>query len=477
MNIKLTKIEKYLLFIPLLFVIAFKAPHLGLPYFWDEAWSYFPAVYKMYETGPGLLPGDLPLWLAKGHPLFFFFIASSWMRLTGTSVFWVHVLPLLISLGTLTSLYFLLKKHVNGTASIIAVLLLSVQSLFLAQAAMLLPEMMITLLLVLSTDMYLRKKYIAWAVIASAMVLTKETSIVFVGGFLLFHLLTYLKRGKESHKYIRESILLLSPVFIYALFLFLHKKEFGSYLFQDHVGYIKLDRSSILHKLEIASTFIFLRYGRNVIFFTLLAALIYTLFRDKKVEHGKLLGLLLLQIIIFLLFSSVNFYTHRYMLSLMTLFIIGAAVILRQARLKNNIINAVVIICITGIPLYFTFTKKSNADSDLGYIEVVKTHQKMVEFCEEKKWHDKPVAASFNLIFCLRNPHLGYLSDEKGFSDVKNLGRFRDSEIFLFESTGADHKEEIDTIKQEYIMIKEHRIKHAWGEIYADPSIPQKKEF
>ena len=53
------------LIIPIGLLLIIQIPNLSLPYFWDEAWSYFPAIYKMYEIGPGLLPGDLPLWDAK----------------------------------------------------------------------------------------------------------------------------------------------------------------------------------------------------------------------------------------------------------------------------------------------------------------------------------------------------------------------------------------------------------------------------
>ena len=145
--VKNLKLGNYIFIIPLLFVLVVKIPHLSLPYFWDEAWSYFTAVHKMYESGPGMLPGDLPLRIAKGHPLFFFFIHSLWMRIFGTSVTGIHILSLIISLSTLLTTYFLVKKHVNQNAALLAITLLSVQSLFLAQATMVLPEMLLTLLL------------------------------------------------------------------------------------------------------------------------------------------------------------------------------------------------------------------------------------------------------------------------------------------------------------------------------------------
>lgn len=462
------KIENYLFLLTLLFVIIVKFPHLGVPYFWDEAWSYFPAVFKMYETGPGLLPGALPLWDAKGHPLFFFFLSSSWMRMVGTSVFWVHVLPFIISLGTLTATYFLVKKHANKWAANIAVLLLSVQSLFLAQATMLLPEMLITLLLLLSIDFYLRKKY--WWVIlfASLMVMTKETSIVFIGGFLLFHLFVYLRPGKDSRKYIWETLLLLIPILVYGTFLILHKKEFGSFFFEDHVGYIKLSWPAIVKKLQIATGIIYTRYGRNTILLATLISTALILFKKKKIVNGKLLGLLLFQTVVFLIFSALNFYTQRYMLSLMTLFMVIAGILIQQAKFKNKITNWVIVALISGIPLIYSFTKKSSSDSDLGYVEVVKTHQEMVKYCEEQGWQNKPIAASFNLIFCLRNPHLGYVSSEKGFTNITNIEKFSEAEICLIESTFYDNSLLLDSIKKEKKLLREFKLKHAWGEIYTN---------
>lgn len=462
----LSKIQNSFFILPLLFVAIVKAPHLALPYFWDEAWSYFPAVFKMYENGPGLLPGALPLWDAKGHPLFFFFLSSIWMKIVGTSVFWVHILPLLISISTLLVSYFLVKKIAGTWAANITILLLSVQSLFLAQASMLLPEMLISLLLILCINLYLREKYFWFVLVASIMVLTKETSIVFVGGFLLFHLFVNLKPGNEARKYIGQSFLLLLPLLVYGLFLVLHKKEFGSYFFEDHMGYIKLSFPEILRKLQIATGIIYTRYGRNMILFATLIALVFILVKKKKLKGAKLLSLILLQTTVFLIFSALNFYTQRYMLVLLGLFTILAGVILQQAKFKNEIVNVILIITIVAIPTFYTFTKKSNSDSDLGYVEAVKIQREMVRFCEEQNWQDKNIAASFNLIFALRNPHLGFISGEKGFSEVTNWGNFREAKIFLNECTFFDYRTQLDSVKNETALFKEFQLKHSWGEVY-----------
>lgn len=464
----LDQIKKHFLYFPLLFVIIVKIPHLSLPYFWDEAWSYFPAAYKMFKAGPGLLPGALLLSEAKGHPLFFFFITSLWMKLVGTSVFGIHILPLIISLGTLVATYLMVKRHVNIKAANIAVLLLSVQSLFLAQATMLLPEMLISLFLVISFDFYLQKKYWFFALFASLMVMTKETAIVFTGGFLFFHFITHIKSEARKRKLISESIILSIPLIVYGVFLFLHKKAFGSFFFEDHIGYIQLNLTNTLIKLKSATGILFTRYGRNLILLAVIASLLFLWLKKKKLENAQLLSLILMQTILFLLFSSLNFYTPRYMLSILVLFMISGGVLLSQIEFRNNLIHTLIIAILVATSTIYSFTKKSNLDSNLGYVETTKIMQQMVQYCEEQKWQDMPVAASFNMIFALRDPSLGYLSGDEGFSNVKDLTHLKEASIFIFDSTSPDALPIIDSIKNENTQETDFQTDHAWGKIYTN---------
>lgn len=461
-------LERYFILIPILFIVIVKIPHMHLPYFWDEAWSYFPAIFKMYETGPGLLPGALPLWDAKGHPLFFFFVASGWMKLVGTGITAMRILPLAISIGVLLSIYFMLKRHVSLRAANIATILLVVQQLFLAQAAMLLPEMMVTLFLVLSIDAYLRRKYLLYILFASAMVMTKETSIVFAGTFLLFHLFDYLKPGKLSRQYILESLLMLTPIAVYGVFLLLHKKEFGSYLFEDHVGYISLTGKAVFHKINLGIRAVCISSGKWLILVAVIFTFLIQVMTGKNISIPKISTLILLITIIFVVFSALNFYTTRYMLGMLSLFIVLAAISLSKVEGINKWIFATFIGILAIVPLYYSLTKKSNADSDLGFVETVKVHQEMVKFMEEQGWKEKPIAASFNMIFALRDANLGYVSSKEGFSNVKNMGKFREAEIFINESTFYNYRSELDTVKQEKILLKRFENKHAWGEIYVN---------
>lgn len=464
----LKKIETYFIILPILFLWIVKLPYLHLPFFWDEAWSYFPAIQKMHETGPGLLPGALPLWDAKGHPLFFFFISSVWMNVTGLNIFLLRLLPMLISSGVLVASWALLKRHVSLAAANIGILLIAVQQLFLAQAAMFLPEMLVALLLVISLNAYLSRNFWIFIMSGTAMVMTKETSIVFIATFLITHLLYYLKPGRESRPYIIESVQIAVPLLSYIGFLILHKLEFGSWFFDDHLGYITISISEVMRKIQIALSGILVNWGRAIILIATLVALGLICFRRGNCKLSSFIIVILLLMITFIAFSSLNFYTQRYMLSMIVLFMIIASSVISKAGFQNKVINLAIVLILTAIPAFYSFTKKSNADSDLGYIEVVQLHMEMVEFMEDQGWKDEPISASFNMIFALRNPNLGYTRTNEGFTNVKDIKNFRQSRIFVHESTFYDDRSQIDSIKSEMLLLKRFENKHAWGEIYID---------
>jgi hypothetical protein len=466
----LKKTETYFLILPILFLWIVKLPHLNLPFFWDEAWSYFPAIQKMYETGPGMLPGAIPLWDAKGHPLFFFFISSMWMKVTGLNIFLLRLLPMFISTGVLVSSWALLKRHVSLTAANIGITLISVQQLFLAQAAMFLPEMLVALLLVITLNAYLSRNLWIFILAGTAMVMTKETSIVFIATFLLSHFIYYLKPGRESRPYIIESTIIAVPLLSYIGFLILHKLEFGSWFFDDHLGYINISISEVMRKIQIALSGILVNWGRAIILIAALGALGLSFFKKGNSGISSLISVTLLLMVTFIAFSSFNFYTQRYMLSMIVLFIIIASSMISKAGFRNKVINLAILAILTAVPTFYSFTKKSNADSDLGYIEVVQLHLEMVEFMEDQGWKNEPVSASFNMIFALRNPNLGYTQTDEGFTNVKDIKNFRQSRIFVHESTFYDDRSQLDSIKSEMLLLKRFENKHAWGEIYIDPA-------
>ncbi|HAH22156.1 MAG TPA: hypothetical protein DCL77_00020, partial [Prolixibacteraceae bacterium] len=161
--------------------LAVKIPHLGLPYFFDETSSYFPAIQEMAKAGPNMLPGTIPLSFSKGHPLFFYFLASLWMKfIASDSLILMRLFPLIVSLIALYVFHRFAKRNINLLLANIAVLLLSLQPLFLAQSSLVLPEILLFTLFMLSFDSYLSHSFGLYALYGTLLMLTKESGVVFI---------------------------------------------------------------------------------------------------------------------------------------------------------------------------------------------------------------------------------------------------------------------------------------------------------
>jgi 4-amino-4-deoxy-L-arabinose transferase-like glycosyltransferase len=464
MNIIKHFLKNYgILIVSVTFIIAIKIPHLNLPYSWDEAWSYLPAVLKMAENGPSILPASIELLDSKGHPLLFYFIISGWIKLYTTQIWWVRIMPLLISAILPVAIYFILLKHTSKPVANTSVVLFSVQSLFLAQATLILPEVLLTLFLFVTIHYFLLNRWTLFALFATLMVLTKETGLVFAIGFGLFYF--FENRHRISTKQFWIPALFLSiPVCIYGLHLLLTYKAHGTFFFNEHLNYLTLEKGKLLRVLKSSAGILFTRYGRNSISTIAILSLIIILFRKKKIDYGKILLLFIIQIILLLIFTSVNFYTYRYMLPAFPMFI-GMSMILFHTTLKKPkylyySLNAVMIV----IPLCFSLTKKGKSDIDFGYAIYLPLHKEMVEFCEKQDWDDKVFAAEFNMVLALRDPFTGYHSELKGFK-TQHLPELKNADIVVLDSTGEwDDLPEDQNDK--FQLIKRFENKNHWGEIY-----------
>lgn len=452
---------------PVLILLIIQIPNLWLPYFYDEAWSYIPSIVKMKEAGPSLLPGVIPIDYCKGHPQFFFFISALWMKLVSGNIILMRLLPLLFSIGTILAIYLGLLKLANWESAFIASLLISVQSMFLAQAIFLLPEMLMTFLFVLSFFFFLDRRFLAYSITSTLMILTKETAIIFPVIFGIFYLLTLLKktnREKFRHRYL---LALMMPGIIYLLFLFLHYRAFGVVFYGDHLQYVLSDRPFILDKIHLAYTHILLDYGRRYIWICFIIGFIIWLM--QKPQNGSLVILGILSFLAFMSFSIFNFYSQRYGLVAIVLFIILAGFIVGQLRF-NQYIKVGITLILASVCLYYSLTEKQNADIDLGYVETIKIHKDLVQYCEENNFYDEPLSVSFNMIFALKEKDLGYVKGLREFTNVMDWKHYMKGHYYIYEST-MENNPTLEYAQQHFKLIKTFTRKHASGSIYENTSL------
>ena len=451
--------------VALVITIVVKIPHLGLPYFFDETFSYYPAILEMSKVGPGMMPGTIPLILSKGHPLFFYFLASLWLKfIAGNSIVLMRLFPLLISLVALYVFHRFARRHTNLLLANIAVVLLAVQPMFLAQASLVLPEILLFTLFMLSFDSYLSREFGLYSIFGSLIMLTKETGAVFIMVFGLTYLFENY-RNLKTHQFWCELAFLAVPVFVYAAFLILHYLKFGVFFFSDHLGYIIFDSAKVLFKFNSATSTLFLAHGRNVIFFTAILALGILLFQKKKIEYQRFLIISLAVLIPFLIFSILNFFTYRYILPVMGIMLLASLTLIQQIKTRIPAVNIAYLVCILSVPAYYTTTKRGHSDADLGYTEYLVVQQQMARYCEEQGWYDKEFGTGFNFALGLNNHFSGYRTTNGKFK-THSLPGIGNRDIIIYDST-MNPSEMTEDEKSKLTLIKRFVYKKHWGEIYS----------
>ncbi len=451
-------------------LIILKIPHLNLPFFWDEAWSYAPAVEKMYQAGPGLLPGKISDWYTRGHPLLFYFLSSLWIKIFGTSLIAVHSFPLLLSVLLLINIFYLGKIIYNETLGLISVLLFFVQSIFIAQSAMLLPEILMALLSVLTIIGYLTKKPMIEIIFGSLLVLTKETGIVLILCILLHRLILYfLIERKNIHffKFAKQLILSSIPVLIIIIFFIIQKIKMGYFFYPEHLGMLTLNVPMVINKFISIFNYMAIRQNRNIITFITLLGILYLFLRKKYLElDWKPIGFILLFILFYILFSAVNFFTIRYTLSIIPLYLIICDYVILSVVKKFKIVSLVIFIFIILFPFIYTYKTRNSSDNTLGYINNIIVHKQVVEFCEKENWYNTRISTHFLMTFNLKNPFLGYLSADKSFQQV-NTTIDENSEVIIISNIELNEKLKAIRSSDKYILINRFEEDNAWSEIYS----------
>lgn len=450
-----------LLSITILLVI--KIPHLGFPFSWDEAWSYYLAILKMAETGPTLLPGSIDIGNSRGHPLLFYFIMSSWIKLTPDIIWLKRIVPLLISVLVLLSFHRLVARHINLIAANLATPLLSVQSLFVAQASLILPEMLLTLFLILSLNSFLSGRYGLFAVWASLMVLTKETGVFFTGVFGLIYLVENRNLYKEP-KFWTNGMIMAIPLAVYGIFLILHTRAYGAPFFNEHLEYVVNESGRMRSKLRSATSNLATRYGRNTLSAVALVSLIVLAARRQKTENARFLVVSMVLILSLIGFSIINFFTHRYILPVMPLFIAVCISFAVSAFQKRKLLVYALTVVVFTTTLIYSVTKMGKIDNDMGYSQYLKVHKELVHWCETNDKYESGIAAGYNMVLALRDSFNGYLITERGFK-VNHLPKTGGIDLVVWDSTCMD-AERPDGFPEGWEKVYRTAYKKHWGEIY-----------
>ncbi len=499
-------------------VLVFKFQHLSLPYFWDEAWVYAPAILEMHKNGLSLLPDAIPPELSRGHPLLFHFLATVWVKIFGTSFFAVHSFSLAISVALLVAVYFFCKDFFSPLVGFLSVLMLAVQPLFLAQSSFLLPEVMMALWTLLSLYYYLKEKWILFIVFASLMLLTKESGIVLlatIGIWTLFENVFLKKEPLFKPEAFKTYILIASPLLVAAVYFVIQKIQNGWFFYPEHLGMMTFGWGIFHRKFLDVYGFLLQGQGRYLLFISfffcvsffwkslsriekifipagyllatyvlfnvwgaedkltlflvllIFARLFQTVFIKLYYENnttGKPLAVITVFVFLYFIFSQLNFLSLRYLMLLLPLVIIVVFGVLSIVVDNKWLLAAIAFLCI--VNCFRQINKYEDVgDYNLSYVDAVKSQRKFVNFCEQNNLYEKKVFAGFNSGVNLSSTIAGYRNTDTKFTQTTDT-LTNDVEICVFTNIEprADYDSLMNEINLEHLTsFEENKV---WIDVY-----------
>lgn len=498
--------------------ILFKLPYLSLPYYWDEAWVYAPAVKAMHENGISLLPWAIPPELSRGHPLLFHVLGALWMSVFGDTFTAMHSLPLCISILLILASYWLGARLGGEWMGASAALLVASNEMLLAQSGLLLPEVTLALLMTLAVIAYLARFPWLYLITCTLALWTKETALVLVIAVAMTHALSHIYGGNwpESRAWLRWMLLLFLPVVIAGSYFLLQWWKFGWVFFPEHLEMITRSRIDVAYKAKLAFTNAFeteglqyltlagcvaaplllIRRGAALSILSALAfiAAIKMLWGRWPVPESIQLPAVLialaigigslsllirrtecrLHVPVFLFgilciglwaFSSLNFFTPRYLLPIHPFLVVGALASLHASGLARRAWALPAVAAFMAATMLASLcTDDHIGDVRLNYRDAISMHKERINYCDQRAMHEARIMASFSDIHYMTHRDAGYLDGSPVFSGCAKEPMPEAEYAFVDYQS---RKELPDELKYSgFIRIARFRSGQAWGDVY-----------
>ncbi len=456
----------------IILLILLKWTHLSLPYFWDEAWPYSTAVHMMYENGLSLFPGAIPFEISRGHPLFFHFMSALGMKVFGSSITGSHIFPLVVSIALIVLMYVFCRKFFSEKVAIISCILLAVQPVFIAQACLLLPEMLVAFLSLFTLYFFLTNKTAGYIICGTLLLLTKETGIVTIlscGLLQVIELLNMNRKEVTVKMVCRKMVVVIAPVIIPSLFFVVQKIKFGFFFLPLYTDADNFNSLVILEKLKNYSAYLFIYQGRNAISALLIiSAVIFFFVRKKSWDsiHKKVVSLLSIFIVLYLAFSSANFYSPRYLLSILVPFIVVSVFFFDAVFSERKVLYYSFFIVVAVVQVTFCLKRNHVSDHSLSYTDAIEVSKNMTDFCAKENLYSKNIYCSFLMHTYLTDKYAGYITDGKLFDKVQ-YSASEQTQYYIQLSYEKDELIEQLKAQKKIVRLLRFEKNYAWSEIYA----------
>jgi hypothetical protein len=324
---------------------------------------------------------------------------------------------------------------------------------------------MLLALLTISTIYYsLKRKYTGFIICASLLMLAKEQGVVIYVGLTLANILYLSINSKLTAKILGFHSLPFLPITTF----FVHQYFVQGWVFYPHhLDLIEFSFEALFNRFYDMYRILFGEDGRFILKWSSFLAIIYVIGKrnwklailtvalffvltkvlfgywefplfavvpvclilvffihkfwfhnSKSSENNKIQQLIIISVFIttfYLGFSGINFFTNRYLLALIPVFIISTISIINNTLSSNRYL----------IPLIFVLTSVANFhfqndqkvwDTNVNYADGIRTLQTAILELEKRNIYDDQIFADYLDTYCVNNPKLGYRTTKETFT-------------------------------------------------------------
>jgi hypothetical protein len=440
------------------------------------------------------------------------------MKIFGTSLLSKHAFALLISTLLLIAVYEVCYKLYNIRVAVLSTFLFASQIFFFVQSSMLLPEVMMVLFFFTSIYFFVSEKYIPLAISLALLLLTKESGLVLGVVLGIAFLVSLFRKDYSRNGKVKMFVALLIPAIIITTFFFIQKLRYGWFFFPDHVGRIATDLNylsarfqgtlfvvfidenrkwlwmlmgaiaifySIIKKeskwlllvLAIAMVFAFKFAGLEFlkkpaitiafILYVLLISLQSRRFVSGNGLQSRFMTMTVVFSIAYLIFCSANFYTVRYLITVLIIsliiFSIGLDYLFRHLSLKLYFPFAIVLLALT-IQSYMK--ENVSGDIQLGSYDALKVQQGVIRFLDSQDAQKNQISTgSFLQTINMQNAACGFISSQDEFQHVRG-DIDGQTDYAVFDNIEPDSRWEAIKSDTNFILVYEIHAGEYWGMAY-----------
>jgi hypothetical protein len=309
---------------------------------------------------------------------------------------------------------------------------------------MVLPEMMVTLFALLTIYAHIKRAAWLYIISGSCLVITKESGLVLIVSILLYESFYF---AFSSHKKPLDLLKVIGvtslPLFAFCLFLLFQHSIHGWYFYPDHLAMQTFDIYQIMSKWMSITYWILIDQYRWILLIALLVASLLH-FNNKwpiSFQSGQLKYLTVYGLFAFcyLLFTSMNFYSARYLSVLIPFYSLvvamGVTYLIKSVAIRWSVTG----IAVCFLSYYSWVISRSKADDvSLGYLKYMNIQCAAVHFLEENQYDQQPIYTNFLMQAALRHPFAGYRKTDQVFTNLNEWDNRPKMHYQIFSSIEPD---------------------------------------